>query len=352
LPKELFDIFDGHPFDGEHCFLCGAALNADNRTVEHVFPRWMQEAFSIRDRTITLLNRTRLAYRSLVIPCCKHCNEVHLSQLENRVRGVVLDESTSLEELSDVDLNAWLSKIYIGILWKELELSFDRRNPDAGPILPRAVMSNFRMLHFFMQSCRKPMTFHGRNNKFPNSLIRVACKFAEGYEHFDYLDNPMAHSIAIRMGSKGIIGIFDGGLHNLVFPNFAREQFDCRSLHPMQFKEVYAKVTYKNLLSARVPFYALLRHEETDEYHVYLTAFDDETMSASLLVAGEENGKIMFAPVLNDGIEEGPAYKEWSQEQYARVLSSYTGIALEKLFRPPDMVLTSLRDDAGNFIDL
>lgn len=352
MTKDLFDIFDGHPFDGDHCFLCGVCLKADNRSVEHVFPRWLQDAFDLKDRTITLLNRTRLPYRNLVIPCCKPCNGVHLSQLEIRVREVILDDSRSLDELDDKDLNAWLSKIYIGILWKEMELRFDRRNPDAGPIFPSEMMSNFRMVHFFMQSCRKSMLFHGLNRRFPNSLLRVSCKLVDGYEPFDYLDNPVAHSIGIRMGSKALVGAFDGGFHDLMFPNFAAEQFDGRTLHPMQFKEVFAKITYKSMLSVRVPFYALLYNEETDVYQVHLTAFDDESMSASLVAIGSDEGPVVIAPVLGESAMGPLGYRDWSQRHYAQVLSGYTGLSLEDLFHPPDNVRTCLRDEHGNFLDL
>lgn len=352
LPKELFDIFDGHPFDGDHCFLCGTVLTASNRTVEHVFPRWLQDAFDLRDRTIHLLNGTLIPYRNLVISCCKQCNGIHLSQLENRVKNILLDEEKSLNEISDQDMNAWLSKIYIGILWKELELSFDRRNPDAGRILPPTVMSNFRMVHFFMQSCRKSMTFHSPHTNFPNSLLRVECRFDGAYGRFDYLDNTDAHSVAIRMGKKGIVGLFDGGLHDMIFPDFAKHQFNEKPLHPAQFREIFAKLTYKSMLSIRVPYFCFLHDERDDNYTVVLLAFDDEKMSANAIVIGADDGPITMVPVVPDSALDGPAYSDWSQENYARVLSMYTGAPFDLLFRPPDMVATTLHDEEGNFVEV
>lgn len=351
LSKELFDIFDGHPFDGDHCFLCGAHLTLINRTEEHVFPRWLQDAFDLRDRTITLLNNTRIPYRNLVIPCCSECNGVHLSQLENRVRAAFLDESKSLDEIDDQELNAWLSKIYIGILWKELELSYDRRNPDAGRILPPEVMTNFRMVHLFMQSCRKKMRFSGLHTPFPNSLLRVECKVDSRCDRFDYLDSSEAHSVAIRLGNKGVLAIFDGGLHSTAFPDFANMQFDRRPLHPAQFKEIFAKLTYKSTLSLRVPFFTFIYDEVTDIHDVCLAAFDDEHMLATviLVAAGDE---ISLVPVLPDSALDGPAYSEWSQEEYARVLSIYSGVPFEQLFVLPDLVVTVLRDDSGEFRDI
>jgi hypothetical protein len=353
MPKELFDIFAKHPFDGNHCFLCGVDLNPNNRTIEHVFPRWLQDAFDLRDRSITLLNGTRIPYRSLVIPCCKQCNGTHLSQLEGRMRPIILDYSKSLDQISDQDMNSWVSKIYIGVLWRELELKFDRRTQDSEPILPKEAMENFRMVHFLMQSCRKKMTFYGNGSRFPNSLLRVECKVPNDIENrFDYLDNFSTHTVAIRMGSKGIVGIFDGGLHDLNFPDFADRLFERKPLHPDQFKEVFVKLTYKNSLSLRVPYFGITQNREIDEYTVAVLAFDDHSKCASCLVVGTEDGPISMIPLLPESVLKGSDYSDWCQEDFARCLSMYTGIPVERIFVPPDMVRTSLRDSDGNFLDI
>jgi len=352
VPKELFDILEGHPFDGDHCFLCGMELNASNRTVEHVFPRWLQVAFDLRDQTITLLNGTRIAYRNLVIPCCRQCNGEYLSQLESRVRAVVLDKTKSLRGINAQDLNAWVSKIYIGILWKELMLNFDRRNPDAGPILPPERMANFRMVHLFMQSCRKTMTFHGLETPFPNTIIATDCIADPSHGLFDYLDSTHAHAAAIRMGEKGLLCVFDGGLHDYVFPDFADTVFEQKALHPIQFKEVFAKVAYKSMLSLRIPYFGFIQDGDKGRITVVTLAFDDHNMSARALAIGTEDGPITMMPILPDSALDGPAYDDWSQEDYAHVLSMYSGVPFEELFQPPDLVVTTLRDQNGKFVDM
>ena len=270
------------------------------------------------------------------------------------MRPVVLDDSKSLGEVSDQDLNAWVSKIYIGILWKELELKFDRRTPDSEPILPKEAMENFRMVHFFMQSCRKAMTFHSVYTRFPNSLLRVECKVPYYIEdQFDYLDNSFNHIVAIRMGRKGIVGIFDGGLHDLNFPDFADRQFERKPLHPTQFTEVFVMLTYKNYLSLRVPYFGIMLDQETDKFNVALLAFDDHNKGASCALIGTEDGKeITMVPLLSQSAQKGPDYSEWSQEDFARCLSMYSGIPIERIFVPPDLVRTSLRDSDGNFRDV
>lgn len=356
MPRELFDILSGHPFDGDHCFLCGADLNQTERTYEHVFPRWLQERFGIRDKTLTLLNGTNLPYRNLVIPCCKECNGVHLSRLEGRIRSAVLDDDKSLAEVTDADLNAWVSKIFVGILWKELELSFDRKNPDAGPILPPAIMENFRMVHMFMQACRKEMTFHTSTGRFPNTLLRVVCKPTSSDYEFDYLDSPIAHSVGLRLGTKAILAVFDGGLHNEVFPDFADTQFKRMPLNAIQFKEVFVRLSYKSVTARRVPYFGFTHHLPTDRYSVTLLAFDDENMRASTCVVGavdedEADGSFTMIPILPQEALDAPAYGEWSQEDYARALAHYTGLPFERLFLAPDRVATFLWTQDGQFAD-
>ncbi|WP_424032657.1 hypothetical protein [Methylocella sp.] len=354
MPKELFDIFASHPFDSDHCFLCGVCLDDTNRTAEHVFPKWLQDAFNIKDLTVRLLNGTYIQYRNLTIPCCKTCNGTHLSQLEALVRSVILDDSKSLSEISDQDLNAWVSKIYLGIHWKELELKFDRQTADSEKILQKNDMESFRTAHFFMQSCRKEMTFYGTEDRFPNTLMRIECKVPNAVEdQFDYLDSFIAHTVALRMGNKGVVALFDGGLHDLNFPNFAKTQFDERPLHPDQYREVFASLTYKSSLSLRVPYYGIIQDKEIDKYFVARLAFDDHNKGARCVIVGSEDGDLTsMYPVLPPSALDGPDYSEWSQEEFAHFISMYTGAPFEHLFVPPNLVRTSLRDDNGNFRDI
>ena len=164
------------PFDGKHCFLCGCQIEAKTGVGEHVFPKWLQKKYNLWDKQLVLLNGTRLPYRKLTIPCCAICNTTHLSKLEVKVKTIISDDSRSLDELSDHDLNVWVSKIFIGILWKEMQLKVNRKSPDAGHIFTPEFMQKFRMMHFMLQACRKNMRFVSIGNKFPNTILRFNCK--------------------------------------------------------------------------------------------------------------------------------------------------------------------------------
>jgi hypothetical protein len=354
VPKELFDIFDQHAFDGDHCFLCGIFLDSTNRSEEHVFPKWLQSALDLKSATIVLSNKTTIQYMNLKIPCCEVCNTVHLAQLESRVSRVMLDKNRSLDELSNQDINCWLSKIYIGILWKELELRYDRSNQTSGNIMSNDNMDIVRFNHFYLQSSRKKMTFKGLNTEFPNSIVRLKCKVPrEVNGQFDYMDSFTAHTVGIRILDKGIIIVFDGGLHESGFPDFVGRHCPDFALHPQQFKEIYVMLMYKASLSLKVAYYSLFQNMERDEFHISVLAFDDHNKRAqSIVITDEANESFTVVPIIPDHVLTGDAYATWNQEHFAHCLSMYCEIPIESIFVPPDQVRTILRDDSGKFRDI
>lgn len=41
-----FNPFDQMTFTNDRCFLCGELLTDDNRSKEHVYPKWLQNKFN------------------------------------------------------------------------------------------------------------------------------------------------------------------------------------------------------------------------------------------------------------------------------------------------------------------
>jgi hypothetical protein len=73
-------------FDYTHCFLCGKELNDENKSEEHIFPKWIQRRHNLWNQKLILFNNTSISYKNLLIPCCKECNGKYLSALENKIR--------------------------------------------------------------------------------------------------------------------------------------------------------------------------------------------------------------------------------------------------------------------------
>lgn len=81
--QSIIKQFDRRKYTGSHCFYCGEKLR--RHTEEHVFPLWLQRRFKLQNQTIYLLNGTTIKYSQLKVPCCRKCNNEHLSGLEKRV---------------------------------------------------------------------------------------------------------------------------------------------------------------------------------------------------------------------------------------------------------------------------
>jgi hypothetical protein len=118
----------------DSCLFCGVALDDLSRTREDIFPGWLQREYEISDRQLTLLNGTYVRYRSLLVPACNVCNNVHASQLEQRVK----QDCATYQ-----DIWIWLLKLQLGTMAFETSIRWarDRRDPlSEEPIVDASVL--------------------------------------------------------------------------------------------------------------------------------------------------------------------------------------------------------------------
>ena len=139
----IFNIIKDHGFSNDLCFLCGEKLTDQNRSNEHVFPKWLQNEFSLWDEKIVLLNGTDIPYRDLTIPCCAPCNSGPLSEIESKMKHAYSEGHESLINLDERDLFLWLGKIFFGLIYKELFLLADRKNAALGSIFRKEDMEMY-----------------------------------------------------------------------------------------------------------------------------------------------------------------------------------------------------------------
>jgi hypothetical protein len=145
--------------DHDHCFLCNELLTDDNRTVEHVFPRWLQRDYDLWDQPLRLLNRTDISYRQLTIPCCKDCNGLWLKPIEDQVAKAVRSGPEAVTALDQTTLCLWLSKIYYGLRFKKLTLLSDQRRRDGDRIVEPKYLAGHSELHHMLQAARGRIRF-------------------------------------------------------------------------------------------------------------------------------------------------------------------------------------------------
>jgi len=147
MARQAYDPSTDRPLTRDHCFLCGVVLTDQNRTDEHVFPRWLQKDFELWDARLNLLNGTSIPYRQLKIPCCSDCNAGHLGALEQEVQLACRQGPGSFCSLDRSRIYQWLLKMFYGVMFQEVFLVLDRKDPDSGSILPREFFEEFNTCH-------------------------------------------------------------------------------------------------------------------------------------------------------------------------------------------------------------
>jgi hypothetical protein len=301
-----------HPYDENVCFLCASDLNDNNRTKEHVIPKWAQEKYDLREKRLVLLNGTKIKYRHLTIPCCKKCNS-NYSILEDKIKRAVEIGVDAVRGLPRFLLFKWLAKIFLGILYKEIFLRNDIKNPKSESIVDYEYLKkNFSILHFWLQTSYK---YDNESFALGSIFIFETAINDNINDQFDFLDNPEHRTLAIRLGGVGLVGDFlENGIHfeatkNSILPNFENHIYD-----PIQFREIVSKIFYK----------AYLLEVNTE---LNFTVKDDGSLQCFLkyeIVSGDDDNM----------------FHEWHQRQYAQFLSFYLGIPFEEIFRPPNYVLS------------
>lgn len=304
-------------FRDDMCFLCGEDVSFKN-TLEHVFPKWLQKEFDLWNKQIILLNGTTIPYKSLTIPCCEKCNNEHLSKIEKEIFTAYKLGYKTFKNINRHFLFLWISKIYYGILFKELLLPLNRANKLEGTIVIKEDLEKYSMAHLLLQGARVSMEFQERN---PWSIFIFNSQVSENkHLNFDYRDAQSALTFGIRIGEISIIAVLqDNSAQAEIFDETIRK-IQKLKLHPIQFQELFAKISYKQLTLNRTPKYLITQTID----------------------------KVMINPIHLQGISLKDIYDKWDEEVYSHVLSYHTNVAREKLFVPPNQVMTYLYNDDGS----
>lgn len=312
---QMHHSYGEQSFTDGACFLCGKDIDGAN-SVEHVFPKWLQKSFDLWNQKIDLLNGTSIPYRQLTIPCCQECNNEHLSKIEDQVSGAVKCGFEKVVELPVQTLYLWSGKIFYGLLRKEFELLLDRSKPKSGTIVTKDILDSFSNLHIFLQAFRGRHEFTG---DVPYSVL--VCNLHDFGSLYDFRDNLTLFTLAIRMGEIGIIVSFeDGGLIRESYGRYV-EEVGGKKLHPIQFYELYAKVSYQVKLRQHPLSYLTLSH--VDGQYIAST----EMVRSSTLL------------------------DEWDQREFHELLRFHVSHCLsddsQVVFQPPDRVSTWMVDNKG-----
>jgi hypothetical protein len=176
-------------------------------------------------------------------------------------------------------------------------------------------MREYAMQHYLLQGARVPMVF---TPDVPASIfVFEAQKPSRPEDQWDFHDSVLTLSIALRMGDIAILAALQDGRAHEEFRT-ELEKLAPFPLHPIQCRELMAMFFYKAHLLDRVP---------------------------KFIMVGEDPIQVIQAPI--QGWALTPVFREWHNEEFARVLASLLKFSFESVFRPPNTVRSWLRKADG-----
>lgn len=314
-----YNPFEKMTFTYDKCFLCGCELSDDNQTDEHIYPKWLQNMFNLWNKKLILINGTSIKYRHLKIPCCKSCNGIMSELFEKPIERSVKGGYDKLITLDRNTIFLWLNKLSYGMLFKELSLDICRKEPERGKIFAAEYLKENHLQYLFLQTILTKASFTGN----PYSMLIFKIDPCDEEEYWAF-DNPFLKTFFIRMNNIGIVShLMDNGFNEAYFLQFPElEQLMHYSLHPIQFAEICAKFLYKSSLFYRNPSYIMM--------------MDDDQKPEMILSPGMS----------------GYGYDDWSQEEYAKILSSFWepyGLRIDDIYKDDNQVLSFLHREDGTF---
>lgn len=316
----MYNFETERSFSVDRCFVCDEVLTDENRTEEHIYPKWLQRKFNLYNQKIRLLNDTFIQYRNLKVPCCKDCNAKMSEKIEKPMERAVEGGYESFRLLDRKIIFQWLNKLSYGMLYKEAMLLRERGKEEAGYVMPHEILNELHMKYIFLISIVNDTEYVAS----PYSLLIFKIKSSES-DYWGY-DGFFVPVFCMILKDIGIIAHLQDNQFNEDFfkeHDFMRELLQ-RELNVMQFREVCARFLYKSSLFVRNPSYIIVMDKDAPKQII------SQEMS-------------------------GIGYSEWDQETYAKVLAYFWedyGISFSEIYKGDNKVWTLLWNEDGNFIEL
>lgn len=320
-------------YSNKQCFLCGQVFDETNKerrkTDEHIFPGWLQNKYNLWNERFTLRNGTSIPFHQLTVFCCSSCNQTLNEKIETPMREGVKGGYAAFMKLDRHVLWLWMAKIMYGMLRRELSLPIDRRDQSKGSITTPEILKAFANIHDFLQSARVPVDFDFQ----PGSTF-VFEIFTEGsgdrFTYHNAYNQNGTTILALRMNNIGVIACMEdyGTLQRFFDDRFI--ELDALKLHPVQFDELCAVVTYKASIINQIP---------------YLIHFipEDGKMKISLVAPSEREYPRQYA------------FAPWDETEYRQFLLHYWRHYvpfLRHVFQSKEVPQSAIFDAADNVLIL
>lgn len=307
-------------FDDAYCFLSGERLSDKNQRIT-VFPQWLIEAYELDQKPLKMLDESVLTYADIFLPCADDTKN-KLDELEKTVQKAFENGYKAVKELNEFLLFQWVAKTVYGMIFKEIQTAIKQQKHSAeGFNMSQGLIHKFGMLHQMMQSIIQPIVFE---NFKPFSLF--ISPISDHNQEFFYRDEINTLTFSLKMKDFGLLMNLQDNGANKIYHKDVWAKVEGKTLHPIQFEELCAKLFYSAYLFNRLP-----------EYHII-----------------EAEGTFFIEPMPLRGMISKPIFDEWQFKTYGQVLENFWkpwGFLLLEIIKNPDEPMSFLFDKSGEFVE-
>lgn len=232
---------------GQCCFICGRHPDNTAFNDEHVLPRWLLQRYQLFDRAITLPNLSGFRYGQYTVPCCVDCNALMGARIETPISALVAGGYTAFSNHiathGALIPFVWMALIFLKTHLRDRQFRVKRDQRQGGALIGDSY--TWHELHHVHCVARSFFTETVVTAEAFGSLLCWPMKTQDHYEHFDYADLHASRSALLRMGTVGLVAVFDDS--NAALSAFAPWLSRITgSLSPFQLREVFAHLSFIN----------------------------------------------------------------------------------------------------------
>jgi len=303
---QLYNPFQKFDFRPQTCFLTGQNLDSAEEQIS-VFPEWILDRYSLRDKTFKVLDESSVQYQDIKIPCFSDVIENAINPLEEEIEKAFTAGYEAVIKLPEERLFQWMAKLIYGLLYNDISIEGRKSTVKGNEFkLSGFLQERFEKLHLILQSLVVPMDFKGPK---PWSIRVFKIKYSK--DVFNYKDEPTNLNFSLAMNDFGIVACLQDNGAVGINQQKLTDKFLNKILHPIQFEELCARFIYANYL---------LNH--LAECTIELT--EEKVIVESTPLTGTANRSL---------------FDNWNDDMFAQVLTDYWkpwGITKDKIIKFPN----------------
>ena len=318
MQAKLYHPFQKMRFDHTHCFLSGEQIKMGESLA--IFADWLSDAYQLDEKPFKMLDESFLTYADIKIPCSSNVKN-NFEGLEKQIQVAFEKGFDGVKNLDETLLFQWVAKMVYGLIFKEIQAAVKQQNAFAeGFNISQSLIHKFGAVHTMLQSVNQNVVFEDFK---PYSIF--ICKVNNAEDEFAYRDEINTLTFSLRMKDFGLlVNLQDNGA-NKKYHEEIWNKIEGKTLHPIQFEELCAKVFYSAYLFNRLP-----------EYHIIPT---DEA--------------IFIEAMPLRGMDAKPIFDNWNFKIYGQVVENFWkrwNFLLLEIIKNPEKPKSYLLEENGDFL--